>query len=182
MGILNLAEAAARMAAVEADLEAAREPMIAAACQMVAGRSKDLIGVPQPSWPPLAAETLARKDGVNTPLLETGEMRSSISWNADRDHGHVGSNDDVAVFQELGTSRGLPPRSFLALAAQQEGPEVAKMMSKVVGAAIGGRLANGSRVGDFFHLAREVAHMVSNAVDHVSDALDESEQSGKQKR
>jgi phage gpG-like protein len=180
-GILNLAAAAARFAAVEIDLELAREPMIAAACQMVAGRSKDLIGVPKPEWPPLAPETLERKGGVNTPLLESGALRASISWNADRNHGFVGTNDGVGVFMELGTVHAAP-RSFLALAAEIEGPAVAKMMSKVVGAAIGGRLANGSHVGEFFHLAKEVAHMVSDAVEHVSDSLDEMEQSGKQTR
>jgi phage gpG-like protein len=118
--IMNLAQAAARMAAAEADLEAARAPMLAAACQMVAEKSRSLIGVPNDHWQPLKPETIARKDGVNTPLLETGEMRSSIEWNADSNHGYVGSNSDVAVVQELGTSRGLPPRSFLALAAQEE--------------------------------------------------------------
>lgn len=182
MGIMNLMEAAARFAAVEADLELAREPMIAAACQMVAGRSRDLIGVPKAEWAPLAPETLERKGGVNTPLLESGALRASISWNADRNQGFVGTNDGVGVSMELGTSRGAPPRSFLALAAEIEGPAVAKMMSKVVGAAIGGRLATGSQVGEFFHLAKEVAHMVSDAVDHVSDSLDEMEQSGKQNR
>jgi hypothetical protein len=84
MGIMNLMEAAARFAAVEADLELAREPMIAAACQMAAGRSRDLIGVPKAEWAPLAPETLERKGGVNTPLLESGALRASISWNADR--------------------------------------------------------------------------------------------------
>ena len=178
---MNLLEAVARFAAVEADLEAAREPMIAAACQMVAGRSRDLIGVPKAEWAPLAAETLQRKGGINTPLLEHGALRASIEWNADRNHGFVGTDSDVGIFMELGTSRA-PPRSFLGLAAEIEAPKVAKMMSKVVGAAIGGRLANGSQVGDFFHLAKEVAHMVSDAVEHVSDSLDEMEQSGKEGR
>jgi phage gpG-like protein len=176
MGILNLAEAAARFAAVEADLELAREPMIAAACQMVAGRSKDLIGVPKPEWPPLAASTLERKGGVNTPLLETGALRDSIEWNADRNHGYVGSNSDIAVFQELGTSRGVPPRSFLALAAQQEGPAVAKMMSKVVGAAIGGRLANGSQVGELFELARVLGHVAHEVKETASDLVESDEE------
>jgi hypothetical protein len=178
---MNLLEAVARFAAVEADLELAREPMIAAACQMVAGRSKDLIGVPKPEWPPLAASTLERKGGVNTPLLESGALRASIEWNADLNHGFVGTDSDVGVFMETGTSRA-PPRSFLGLAAEIEAPKVAKMMSKVVSAAIGGRLANGSQVGEFFHLAKEVAHMVSDAVDHVSDSLDEMVQSGKRTR
>jgi phage gpG-like protein len=178
---MNLLEAAARIAAVEADLELAREPMIAVACQMVAARSKDLIGVPQPSWPPLAAATLARKDGVNTPLLETGKLRSSIEWNADRNHGFVGTDSDVGVFMELGTSRGVPPRSFLALAAEQEGPAVAKMMSEVVGAAIGGRLATGSQVGELFELARLLGHVAHEIKETASDLV-ESPDEEKQRR
>ena len=45
---------------------------------MVKERAKGLIGHPNDSRPPLAPETLKRKDGINTPLLETGEMRDSI--------------------------------------------------------------------------------------------------------
>ena len=175
-GIMNLVEAAARFGAAEADLEAARAPMLAAACQMVAHKAKDLIGVPHGWWPPLASETLVRKDGVNTPLLETGEMRDSIEWNADEKHGYVGSNDDKAVFQELGTSRGIPPRSFLGAAAALEGPAVAKMMEKVVGAAIGGRLANGSQVGEFFELARVLGHVAHEIKERASDLLNSDEE------
>jgi hypothetical protein len=166
MGVLNLMEAAARFAAVEADLEAARRPMLEAACEMVAERARSLIGVPHGWWPPLTPETLARKDGVNTPLLETGEMRDSIQWNADSNHGYVGSHNDKAVWQELGTSRGIPPRSFLGAAAEIEGPAVAKMMEKVVGAAIGGRLATGSRVSELL----EIAHMLGEALRPLKEA------------
>jgi hypothetical protein len=176
MGIMNLAAAAARFAAAEADLEAAREPMLAAACMMVAEKSRSLIGHTNDHWVPLKPETLRRKDGVNTPLLETGEMRSSIEWNADSNHGYVGSNSDVAVVQELGTSRGLPPRSFLALAAQEEGPAVAKMMSRVVGAALGGRLATGSRVSELFELAHFVGHVLHEVKETASDLLDDDEE------
>jgi hypothetical protein len=113
MGIMNLTAAAARFAAAEADLEAARAPMLAAACMMIAEKSRGLIGVPNDHWAPLAPETLARKDGVNTPLLETGEMRSSIEHKViDSSHGEVGSDLDRAVWMELGTSRGSPPRSL----------------------------------------------------------------------
>jgi phage gpG-like protein len=175
MGIMNLAAAAARFAAVEADLELAREPMLSVACQMVAEKAKSLIGVPHDWWPPLSPETLRRKDGVNTPLLETGEMRDSIEWNADSNHGYVGSNNDKAVWQELGTSWGIPPRSFLAAGAQLEGPAVAKMMERVVGAAIGGRLTTGSQVGELFELARFLGHVAHEVKETAEDLLDSDE-------
>ena len=117
-GFMNFAEAAARFAASAVDIEAAKHAALEEACQMVKERAKGLIGHPNDSWPPLAPETLKRKDGVNTPLLETGEMRDSIQHVvADSSHGYVGSNDDKAVWQELGTSRGIPPRSFIGLGA-----------------------------------------------------------------
>jgi phage gpG-like protein len=179
MGIMNLASAAARFAAAEADLEAARAPMLAAACMMVAGKSRGLIGHPNDHWAPLKPETLKRKDGVNTPLLESGKLRASIEWNADSNHGFVGSNSDVTVVQELGSSRGLPPRSFLALAAQQEGPAVAKMMSKVVGAALGGRLANGSAVGELFELAHLLGHVAHEVKETASELLESDDEEQK---
>jgi hypothetical protein len=159
MGLLNLVEAAARMAAAAADIEAAKRAALEAACVTIETKAKNYIGVPHSWWPPLAAETLRRKDGVNTPLLEQGNMRDSIEHTVvDSSHGYVGSNDDVAVYQELGTSRGLPPRSFLGRAAQEAGPEVAKIVGEFVGAGIGAGLA-GQRVHDFFELARLAGHV-----------------------
>jgi phage gpG-like protein len=73
------------------------------------------IGVPGWGWPPLAPDTLARKGGINTPLLETGELQESIRWNSDHSEGYVGSDDSKAAFHEFGNSR-MPPRPFLATA------------------------------------------------------------------
>jgi len=171
MGIMNLAQAAARMAAAEADLEAARGPMIATACMMVAEKSRGLLGHPNEHWAPLKPETIAHKGGLDMPLLNKGNLRSSIEWNADGNHGYVGSNSDVAVAQECGTSR-IPPRSFLALAAQEEGPAVAKMMSKVIGAALGGRLATGSRVSEILELAHFIGHVAHEVKETASELLE----------
>jgi phage gpG-like protein len=159
-GIMGLAEAAARMAAAAADIEAAKRAALEAACVTIETKAKNYIGVPHSWWPPLAAETLRRKDGVNTPLLEQGNMRDSIEHTVvDNNHAWVGSNDPVAEYQELGTSRGIPPRSFLAHAAQDSGEEIAKMTARIVGGAIGAGLA-GSRVTEFFELARLAGHEV----------------------
>jgi hypothetical protein len=98
------------MAAAAIDIEAAKRAALEEACLIVKGRAKDLIGVPQPSWPPLAPETLKRKDGINTPLLESGLLRSSLAHTViDSNHAEVGSDLDRAVWMELGTSRGTPP-------------------------------------------------------------------------
>jgi len=73
----------------------------------------------------LSPETLARKM-MNTPLLETGELRASIEWNSTGNEGHVGSNNDKAVWHELGTAK-IPPRSFLMGAAQHMEGKIHKM-------------------------------------------------------
>jgi hypothetical protein len=65
--------------------------IVARACEMVCEEAKRVIGEGYPYWPALKPETLARKM-MNTPLLETGELRASIEWNASGNEGHVGSN------------------------------------------------------------------------------------------
>jgi hypothetical protein len=144
---------------------------------MVQERAKGLIGHPNASWPPLAAETIAHKSGLNMPLLETGEMRDSIEHTViDSSHAEVGSNLDRAVWHESGTSR-VPPRPFLSLAAHQEGPQVAKMVAKTVGAAIVGGLA-GSRVHDFF----EIAHIAGEALHSIRETASDLVESDEEKR
>ncbi|WP_214680105.1 hypothetical protein, partial [Escherichia coli] len=49
---------------------------------------------------------------------------------------HVGSNDDKAVWQELGTSRGIPPRSFLGGAAVRKSAEVRDIIGREMHAAL----------------------------------------------
>lgn len=78
------------------------------------------IGSYQTGWAPLKPTTIARKMTGDTPLLETGEMRDSIEHRAAPTIygaiGEIGSNDPIALYQEMGTSRSIPPRSFLGLA------------------------------------------------------------------
>ena len=102
---------------------------------MIAEEAKRVIGTYDYDWPPLAPATLAHK-AANTPLLETGELRDSIEYTVTSDHtAEVGSNLDVAVFQELGTVH-IPPRSFLAAAAAHKGEDAAKVAGKIIANAI----------------------------------------------
>jgi hypothetical protein len=175
--IMNLLEASARMAAAAVDIELAQHAALEEACVMVQERAKDLIGVPQPSWPPLAASTLRAKGNINTPLLESGAMRDSIAHTViDSSLGEVGSDLDRAVWMEIGTSRA-PPRSFLALAAHQEGPAVAKMVAKTMGASIAAGLA-GSHVHDFF----EIAHIAGEAFHSIRETASDLVESDEEKR
>jgi phage gpG-like protein len=103
-------------------------------------------------WPPLKPETLARKDDVNTPLLETGALRDSIAWNSDPHEGYVGSNSEIVRYQEFGMSRGIPPRPVLGLAAVQNERKVEHIAEKAVAAAVGSALGG---VGEIFRSLRE---------------------------
>jgi len=108
----------------------AEEAALKKAAALVEDEAKAEIGTyqgaagPFAAWPSLADETIARKENGDTPLLESGEMRDSIGTVVSGHEAHVGSDDDKAVWQELGTSRGIPPRSFLGGAAVRKSPEV----------------------------------------------------------
>lgn len=89
------------------------------AAQMIEDEAKRVIGTYDYGWPPLQPATVARK-GADTPLYETGELRDSIEHYVDREKltAQVGSNDPVAIYQELGTVT-IPARSFLMGAAMR---------------------------------------------------------------
>lgn len=99
----------------------------------VEAHAKDLIGRENPEWPPLAESTIAEKTqlgytgqvSATDPLLRTGDLRASISSSAEMTgigaEGVVGSDSEIAKFQEIGTSR-IPPRPFLGLAMMKAEP------------------------------------------------------------
>jgi phage gpG-like protein len=164
-GVFGLAEFAAKLAAADVALDIGGEIALAKSCELLSQASKDLIGVPKDEWPPLAPSTLAHKDGVNTPLLETGEMRDSITWNSDAHEGYVGSNNKKLVWNELGTSR-IPPRPVLGLALTQNEHKVERLVEKEVAAAIGGALGG---VASIFRELREAGHYLRKAGEDVNE-------------
>lgn len=107
-------------------------------CEMVKAESKSVIGTYRYGWPQLAASTIARKKRGNTPLIETGEMRDSIEHTVKGRFlgfgevvGYVGSNNQKAVWQELGTDR-IPPRSFLGMALQKKEKQIVAYLGKSI--------------------------------------------------
>jgi hypothetical protein len=161
----------AHLHAVDRDMKELGPAIVARACEMVAAEAKRVIGTYDYGWPELKPETLARKF-YDTPLLETGEMRDSIEWQAHGLTGEVGSNSDKALWQELGTSR-IPPRSFLAGAAQHMGPEIEKMAAKAVRAVVLGKGLHSSEMGELLHLLRHVGHAVKEAADYALETDEE---------
>lgn len=119
-------------------LDHAEHQAMEQAALVVEKRAKAILGEyqaqggPFAAWAELADSTKADRvrHGFpeNEPLLRTGHMRDSIDHKVigNRD-AVVGSDDPIAEYQELGTSR-IPPRSFLGAAAVQKGPEVAQII------------------------------------------------------
>ena len=101
--------------------------IVARACETVCAEAKRVIGEGHPYWPALSPETLARKV-MNTPLLETGELRGSIEWNSSGNQGYVGSNNDKAVWQELGLLAG-----FARIAARSAGCTRCRVLIRLTG-------------------------------------------------
>src|ERR1700730_15569181 len=100
----------AKLKTIEMELHVLGPAIIAHACEMVAAEAKRVLGTEGYDWPQLSPATLAHKMQSGM-LLETGELRASIEWNSEGNQGFVGSNNDRAVWHELGT-RKIPPLSF----------------------------------------------------------------------
>ncbi|WP_424139364.1 HK97 gp10 family phage protein [Roseomonas chloroacetimidivorans] len=117
------------------------------AARVVQAEAKREIGDYQPAappfgaWPQLAEST--QKDRVaqgftaNDPLLRTGKLRDSIGRRVGDGEAVVGSDLDVALYQELGT-KTIPPRSFLGGAAVRKSDEVVKILGRRMVAALRG--------------------------------------------
>src|SRR5664279_4320822 len=121
----------AHLHTIDRDLHEVGPAIVARACEMVAKQAKSAIGKQHELWAPLQPETIARKLRGNTPLLETGELRDSIEWTASGLEGQVGSNNDKAVWHELGTYH-IPPRSFLASSAISMEEKIHRMAERAV--------------------------------------------------
>jgi phage gpG-like protein len=103
------------------------------AAKMIEVEAKSYPGHYQPGWPPLKPDTIARKATGDSPLFETGELRASYSHQVLNDHeAEVGSNDDKALWHELGTTRGIPPRPVLSTAAIKKIPEIIAVTGEAV--------------------------------------------------
>ena len=155
-GIFTLASFAAHLHQIDRDLKVTNEAIVARACAMVAAEAKRVLGTYDYNWTPLAASTLEKKK-ADTPLLETGAMRASIEWIAHDLQGLVGSNSDIAVWQELGTSK-IPPRPFLQGAAQHVEPKIQKMAAKAVRAVMAGQGLHSAEMRELIHLLKHIGH------------------------
>ena len=97
---------------------------------------------PFPEWTELAPST--KKDRVskgfteNDPLLRTGELRDSIAHEVRGTSVAIGSDLDIAVYQEMGTAT-IPPRPFLRIAAFRSKKWLGQLYAKTLRDRLHGR-------------------------------------------
>lgn len=84
------------------------------------------------AWPQLADSTLRHHEAMgvgDTPLLVHGDLRDSIQHERHGTEGVVGSKSDIALYQELGTSK-IPPRPFMGPAAVKSAAKIKQVMGE----------------------------------------------------
>jgi len=131
MATMTLGAFAMRLAAGAISLKLHEHEMIEEAAVFLEKEAKAVLGTYDYGWPQLQPATIARKANGNTPLIETGTLRDSIEHNSTYDplEAYVGTNDPIGMYQEFGTSRGIPPRSFIEATLTHHGQDVADMIS-----------------------------------------------------
>jgi HK97 gp10 family phage protein len=165
--LFSLAEGAAHFKHLAHDWPKATEAAVSVAAQIVAAKAKSYIGTYQQPWPQLTAST--QEDRVkhgfaaNEPLLRTGELRDSIEWKVvSQVEAHVGSNNQKAVWQELGT-RTIPPRPFLGPAVHQNEALIKRAVKQVVRDYMTQSRMDFDFVSAALHALKEIGHELKEA-------------------
>jgi HK97 gp10 family phage protein len=144
---MELLELAAKLGEIALNQHEMEHRALEKAARVVEKRAKEKIGEYQDqagpfiAWPELAESTKADRvrQGFpeDEPLLRTGEMRDSIEHMVKDSEAYVGSNNDKAVWQELGTEH-IPPRSFLGGAAAEKTEEICNIVGETARAFLVG--------------------------------------------
>lgn len=113
----------------------------AKAANIVLDDAKDRIGVyqdaagPFPAWAPLAERTtqdrISKGFSPFEPLLRTGDLRDSYSTGQEGHEAVIGSDSDIAVYQEVGTPT-IPPRPVLGPAAFEGKPKIGAVAAAIM--------------------------------------------------
>jgi hypothetical protein len=134
MADFSLTSFAAFATGLAVEIDKAQRHAIEKAAVMIETEAKRVIGqyADGYDWPQLADATQEERARLgfppNEPLLRTGEMRDSIEHTIiSSREAEVGSDSDIAVYQELGTSK-IPPRSFLVQAAIHKEEDIVRMI------------------------------------------------------
>jgi hypothetical protein len=172
----------AELPAIERDIAASGPMIVEKACQIVQAKAQRAIGREHDLWAPLAESTIKDKQrhgyAVPKPLLRTGELRDSIQYQVHGHEGAVGSDDEVAVYQELGTSK-IPPRSFLVSSAIASEDKIHRMAAAASIAALSGYGRNAHDVREMLHALHRAGHALYE-LGH--DLLEDGEEASENKR
>jgi hypothetical protein len=165
-GAFSILEAVAKFRAFSLDMELVGEIILSEWAGLVQKRATEAIGTYRYGWPALGPAAVAKHG--DTPLLDTGALRDSISAFVQMHgpgHGRavVGSNSDIAVYQELGTSR-IPPRSFLMSSAMRSHKDIGIIARRAIHTAWTGAGVNGSAIREFLHAARLGLHIAHDII------------------
>src|SRR3569833_911067 len=127
----SLAAFAGLLSGVSVEMHHHQHDALERAAKIVEKEAKSYPGHYQPGWAPLKPETIDRKSNGDSPLLETGEMRDSYQHRVEgHTDAYIGSDNDKALWHELGTSRGIPPRPVLQTAGMQTEKEVVHILGR----------------------------------------------------
>jgi phage gpG-like protein len=136
MKLLTLEGAAALFAGL-AELDHVHHEALEKAAVVVETEARRVLGTDGYNWPALSPSTKKTQPGM---LLETSEMHDSIEHISDHHEAHIGSNNDKAVWHELGTTgpHPIPPRPFLGPALQAKTNKVLEIIGLSVVAKLSG--------------------------------------------
>ena len=153
----SLASFALHLAVMEVAVKKEMEHGLKKAAKIIEDAAKAEIGNYQEAigefdaWAELADSTksdrLNQGYTENDPLLRSGKLRDSIGSTVDGLEAAIGSNLDIAVYQELGTEK-IPPRPFLGTAAEHSKSKV----KAIVGRSTAKGLLEGALVGSKYDI------------------------------
>jgi len=137
MGMFTLAGMANHFAKIAARFDVGMHGGLKRAAVLVETEAKSAMGTYKYGWPALDPKTVARKRSGDTPLVETGALRDSITHEVNFLSARVYSDDPKMGYHELGTVK-MPPRPVLATAAQRKEREVAEILGRQAVSLISG--------------------------------------------
>jgi HK97 gp10 family phage protein len=114
--------------------------LIESTAKLEIGEYQPAVG-PFPKWAELAEDT--KIDRVqhgypeNEPLLRSGELRDSIKREVSDLEAVIGSESEIAAYQEFGTDK-IPPRPFMGPALFNNREKIAKILGAAVAIGVSG--------------------------------------------
>lgn len=138
--MFSVAEFAKKLLQVLHILPSAEHEALEKACKIILEEIKTMPGEYQSGagsfagWADLSEKTIRDKirGGWPTPspLLRSGDLRDSYGYKVGKGEAWVGSNSKIAVWQELGTAKGIPPRSLVGIATARHEKEIVELVGK----------------------------------------------------